>query len=210
MRLAALALAALMMPAAAPAQTLTGDAAAQLMFQPSRASVAVNPNSGLSAAQTDFVTAIFNQRQVDVGMRYYGSVAVSPSFFDLVASQGPQAAMLAGLFQVTGEMHNVAAADRFALTLCETARTAGQAPCVIAARILPRGYRNRDLTLSASATEALTAYRRASAPKAFAASTATQGFAFRTGANAAAEAMAACNASAQRKGAADCAVVVAD
>lgn len=209
MRLLALIL-SLLLPTAAAAQTVDGDAARDMLFNANRNFIALNSQSGLSDGQNAFVEAIFSQRREEVPQRYYGSVAISPSFFELIQSQGPQAAMLAGLFQVTGELHSVAAADRFALSLCEDARSAGQAPCVIAARILPRGWEPREISLSASATDAMSVYRRGSGPKALAASQATQAFAIQKGDGAAEAALTLCNRQAASGGVRDCQVVVAD
>ncbi|MBV0911671.1 hypothetical protein [Anianabacter salinae] len=209
MRFAALALAALL-PAAAAAQPVDGNTARQLTFNPDRTFVATNAQSGLTANQNAYIDAVVTNPQVRASLRYYGSVAVSPTLFDLRASSTGGSEMLSGLFQLVGEFHSVEAADRFALTLCESARKSGQAPCVIAARILPKGWEPRALSLSSSASDALSVYRRGSGPKAMAASRATAEFAIQTGEGAAERAIALCNRSAAAKGAADCEVVVAD
>ncbi|MDD9924019.1 MAG: 5-aminolevulic acid synthase, partial [Boseongicola sp.] len=52
--------------------------------------------------------------------------------------------------------HNVAAADRAALSACNKARKSGTSPCKLAARVLPKGYQSRALTLSQDATSGFT------------------------------------------------------
>jgi hypothetical protein len=128
---------------------------------------------------------------------WYSSIAYSPST-GLTTEPGPVAA---------ANHHGVAAADRAALAACNAAQARGAAPCVIGARVLPRGYEARPLELSFGATSAFRdTYRRARGEKAMAISPASGQFAIATGQGAAEEALARCNALSQ--GAGDCLVAI--
>lgn len=196
---------------AAPAQAgpMTTGEARKALFNATRYKVAAEPRSGLSQAQLDFITGnFFTQLKRAAGFTpvYYGSVAVSPAFFGKLA-ENPQTAALSGLMQLVVDFHSPAGADAAALRACEQARQAGQGACVVAARVLPRRWKPRSLMLSSTATAAFRNYRRAKAPKAFAISPSTGGFAFATGAGAGPQALAQCRA---RSGAGDCEIVIAD
>lgn len=141
---------------------------------------------------------------------YYGAIAVSPTFFE-IAAQDSNKAIWSGLLQVTEQLHSPDAAVGNALEACQAvARQSGAQECVLAARILPRRWSERELSLSQLATANFQAYEAANAPKAFAASRASKSFAMADGDFAWDEAIAACNADLGPERPKDCAVVIVD
>ncbi|MEL7117481.1 MAG: 5-aminolevulic acid synthase, partial [Pseudomonadota bacterium] len=93
---------------------------------------------------------------------------------------------------------------------CEALRKRSDQPCVIAARVLPKRFKNQPLTLSNAATGAFKSYRDARGPKAFAISPATQAFGLAQGATAIQEALGACNAKVGQGNRQDCVIVIQD
>jgi hypothetical protein len=177
------------------AQTLTTREAQDTLFGTRGTAVAVS--GALSAEDQDIMRRTIDllEEQLNGPVKYYASIAYSPD-------QG----LLSDALQSALNYHSVAAADAAALSACNAARAGGTQPCQIAARVVPRGYEPRALTMSYDATSAFgQVFRRARSPKAFAISDATGAYAIGTGAEAA---LATCRA--DRPGAADCRVVIAD
>lgn len=141
--------------------------------------------------------------------KYYGAIALTPSMFERTPAEllaNPEAVP----FQLAAGYHSPAAADRAALATCETIRTGAERPCVIAARILPRRYKPRDLHMSISATAAFDTYRKVKGPRAFAISPTTQAFGLAEGEIAVTEALDACNGKIPASMGRDCTIVIED
>ncbi len=194
---------------AAQAEPVSGAEAKRLLFSAKGADLAVVRDGGLDAGQLAVVEAILAQLSAEGAANYYGAVAVSPAFFEMMAADPGQAA-LSGLLQVAERFHSVQAAANAALGACEAARKSGQARCVLAAQVLPKRYAARPLQMSVAATQAFRDYRKGRGAKALAISPATTAFAVAKGEAADAAALTACNRSAQAQGATDCIVVVKD
>lgn len=125
-------------------------------------------------------------KRLNQPVRYYASIAYSPA--DGLVHEALQGAL---------NYHTPDAADAAAISACNTRKTKGN--CAIAARVLPKGYGARSLTLSVDATAAFDRkFRRLSGPKAFAISPRSGAWGY--GATEAA-AKAACGAS-------DCKIVI--
>ena len=133
-------------------------------------------------------------KQLRQPVRYYAAIAWSPD--DGLVHEALQAAM---------NFHTVDAAKAAAIAACMPLRSSGAAQCRIAAVIVPKRYKPRDLTLSIDATAAFDkTYRKAKAPKAFAISPTGGGWGM--GLNDA----AAIKACAKSSGDKDCEVVIRD
>ncbi len=164
------------------------------------------PDAGLTVQQAEIISRILDGLRAGDLANYYGSVAVSPDFFALM-SEDPAQAVLTGLMQVSERLHSPAAADKVALRACNEARSRGQAPCVVAARVLPRRFEQRALTLSVDATRDFRAYRRADEPKAFAVSRDSRSYALSSGEGAVEQALENCNLAADTR---DCYTAILD
>ena len=91
---------------------------------------------------------------------------------------------------------------------CNERRKSGAARCVVVALIRPKGWEARDIQLSVEATTGLRKeYRKGRGEKALAIAPSTGEWAIAKGDGAASQALADC---ADRSGATDCTVVVAD
>ena len=135
------------------------------------------------------------EQQLRSPVKFYSSIAYSPD-------QGLVSDALQGAFN----FHTTDAADTAAIAACNKARKKGSRPCRLAARIVPRKYKTRDLTLSYDATEAFNRlFRREKTPKSFAISGVSG--AWGVGKTDAA-AIASCEKDAA--GAGDCQVVIRD
>ena len=188
---------AVLAAAPAAAEPVTGAEARDLLFGLRGQTVAVS--AGLSELDKTILEMVIDlsAKQMRQPLYWYSSIAYSPST-GLTTEPGPVAA---------ANHHGVAAADRAALAACNAAQARGAAPCVIGARVLPRGYQPRPLELSFGATTAFRdTYRRARGEKAMAISPVSGQFAIATGAGAAEAALAQCNALSQ--GAGDCVVAI--
>ena len=96
-------------------------------------------------------------------VRYYASIAYSPD--DGLVHEALQAAM---------NYHSFEASDAAAVAACNKVKSRGARACQVAARVLPKGYKPRDLTLSLDATAGFNRkYRKTRGPKSFAISNAT-------------------------------------
>ena len=134
-------------------------------------------------------------QQLRTPVKYYSSIAYSPD-------QGLVSDALQGAFN----FHTTQAADTAAIAACNRAQKKGSKRCQLAARIVPKKYKPRDLTLSYDATAGFTrTFRRAKSPKSFAISAVSGAWGM---GKSDAEAMAECEISAA--GAQDCQVVIRD
>jgi hypothetical protein len=195
MRLLALCVIGAMTASAATAQTISGGEAQDALFGTRGSSLAISGELSAVDQQVMRETIKLLDEQMRGPIRYYAAVAYSPD--EGLLSEALQSAI---------NYHSPESASAAAIAACNAARTAGTAPCRVAAQILPRDYQPRGFTLSYDATEEFRgAYRRARAPKAFAISNATGAWGI---GGSAAEAIATCNAAA--RGAGDCRAVVQD
>ena len=191
------------------AEPIDSKAARKMLFSPKGVKTEL-VEGALNDQQTALMKIILKGMKGEGLANYYGAIAVSPRFFEMVVSN-PLPAAQSGLFQVVERRHSIAAAESIALEACRrAARAANVAPCVLAARILPKNFRSRDLTLSVTATADFRDYRKAKAPKAFAISPRSRAFAFAHGDGAQSEALAACNAAVEEEFPKDCVIVIAD
>ncbi|WP_102224671.1 5-aminolevulic acid synthase [Acidimangrovimonas sediminis] len=188
--------AALLIPAvAAQAAPLQGAQAKGMLYPAKGAEVQVMKVPGFGRKETEVL------RTVGASQKYYGAIAVSPG--DGLLNEATVAA---------ANYHSIEPAERAALAACD-ARKSAKARCVVAARILPKGYRpGRALQLSADATQVFDEkYLSARAPKALAISRSSGLFGLGLGAGAEKKAVQACRAKAQQgQNAADCAVIIAE
>lgn len=150
----------------------------------------VRVSSSLSAEEQGLVRGIvpLMAEQLRQPVRYYASIAYSPD--DGLVHEALQAAM---------NYHSFEASDAAAVSACNKLRSSGAASCRVAARVLPKGFEPRVLTLSVDATAGFERqYRKAKGPKFFATSRATGAWGMGTSDGAA---LSAC-------GAQDCAIVI--
>jgi len=135
------------------------------------------------------------EQQMRSPVKYYSSIAYSPD-------QGLVSDALQGAFN----FHTTDAADAAAIAACNKARKKGARRCQLAARIIPRKFKPRELALSYDATEAFNrVFRRKKAPKSFATSGASGAWGI---GESDAAAIATCEEEAS--GAGDCRIVVRD
>ncbi|KMW56419.1 5-aminolevulic acid synthase isozyme [Candidatus Rhodobacter oscarellae] len=183
------------------------------LFKPKGFSVEYVEDSGLTEQQQGFFKILVEGRdsrqEFGTLARYYGAITVSPSIFEgdigallLTPEEVP--------FQFATGYHSPGAADAASLEACNAQVRGEQKECVIAARILPKRFSERDLTMSFAATANFKLYRGADAPKAFAISPSSQAFGLAEGATAADEALGACNGLIEQEQPRDCVVVIAD
>lgn len=170
---------------AVAAQPVTGKEAKKLLFAAKESVAQIMPGAGLDEQNAQVLAT------VAAAQPWYGAIAISPD--EGLMSEATVAA---------AKYHDVESARRAALADCN-AKKKGAADCVLAAVILPKGWKDGvALQLSAEATEAFRADYKGGA---MATSAATG--AFGIGADAA-SATAACQA--KTKDAVDCTVVIAD
>lgn len=182
---------------AATAGPVDGRTARKMLFSATKTEVMVNRAAGLSAADMKIIEALFGLKQYKaLGIRYYAAMALAPG--DGLQSEATTLAQ---------GLHSPQAARAQALAACNKAKKTAPG-CVIAADILPRGYRARALTLSGPATGDMSIYRKGKGPKAMAASRAGNAYSIVRGVGAGVQAMRDCNARAA--GLADCEVVIED
>ena len=102
-------------------------------------------------------------KQLRQPVRYYAAIAYSPD--DGLVHDSLQAAM---------NYHTPRAADRAAVIACNKLKSRTAQSCRVAARVVPKGYKPRPLTLSIDATAGFNAtYRKVNPPKSFAISNKT-------------------------------------
>ena len=135
------------------------------------------------------------EQQMRSPVKYYSSIAYSPD-------EGLVSEALQGAFNY----HTTDAADAAAISACNKARKKGSRRCQLAARIVPRKYAPRELTLSYDATDGFRrTFRREKAPKSFAISVASGAWGM---GKSDADAIAACEKDSPGKG--DCRIVIRD
>lgn len=178
----------------AAAQVLDEKAAQAALF-PVRGHV-VQVSSKLSARDQKTVRALvpLMAKQLRQPVRYYAAIAYSPK--DGLAHDSIQAAM---------NYHSIEAASAAAVRACNKEKSRGAPSCQLAARMVPKRYKPRALTLSIDATAAFEkAYRKAKSPKAFAISPSSGSWGMGTSD---AAAKAACEKNGRPK---DCRIVIRD
>ncbi|MDJ0629041.1 MAG: hypothetical protein QNJ44_12350 [Rhodobacter sp.] len=195
--------------AGARAEPIDGDEARRMLFQTRGFAVQMVEDSGLDGTHLDYIRALVKTREFKSAAHYYGAIALSPAYFDRLATEGAAAA-LSGLFQVSDGLHSPDAASAVALDACNKARRQGEAKCELAARILPKRWKPRPVSLSSDATAAFTQYRRADAPKAFAVSRLSKAFSVVSGDGASETALDRCNRQAAAAGRPGCEIVIED
>ena len=206
-------LTAVMFATCAMAEPVDERSARKMLFPAKGFNVEYVEGSGLTDTQLGYFKLLVKGRdsrsQFGRLAHYYGAIAISPSVFE-----GSPAALLSDPesvpFRLDTGLHSVAAAEAAALQGCAALVKRGQKPCVIAARILPKRYKPRDLTMSIFATDAFKAYRKADGPKAFAISPSTRAYGLADGDVAPQEAVEICNGKAKEVGKSDCVVVISD
>ena len=210
-RVIGLVLAGAVFSGAVHAQAFSTRDARKQLFSANKNAVKVEILPGaLTPTQTALMKTIIANMKDNGLSNYYGAIAVSPVFFEKITSQPLEAAQ-SGLFQLTERRHSLAAAERIAMTACrEAAKSANAAPCLLAARILPKRYKPRAFSLSVLATRAFKDFRKIRGPKAFAVSDFGVAFGSAKGAGATQAAVAACNARVKGDAPRDCRVVVLD
>jgi hypothetical protein len=178
---------------AAGADPVDGNAARKMLFSPRTAEVDINQAAGLSETDKTTLAAMVRMN----GLKYYGAIAFSPD-------EGLVSEALQGAFN----FHGVGPAEVAALAACNKARKGGTAPCVIAATVLPKRWKERPLQLSQDATATFAVYRKGRGEKAIAISLSSGAYGMAKGDGSAAKAMSDCTAKAN--GATDCIIVIAD
>lgn len=165
------------------AQTVTGDAAAEMLFAPKLAEVEITDTGLLPKDQAKVLEMVARDQP------YYAAIAISPD--EGLMSEATVAA---------ANHHTVDAAAAAALADCNGKKT-GAAECVIVAVVRPEGWEARALQLSSSATEDFATY----AGGALAISALTGAWGIGASGD---EAVATC--AAKIEAATDCAVAIAD
>ena len=165
------------------AQTVTGEAAAAMLFAPGKAEVELVGGDVLPKDQAKVL------QMVAVDQPYYAAIAISPD--EGLMSEATVAA---------ANYHTVEAASAVALSECN-AKKQGAADCVVVALVRPEGWQAQQLQLSSDAKAALADY----AGGAMAVSAATGSWGLGDTPEAAVAACVDRNAAAT-----DCAAVIAD
>lgn len=194
---------------AAEAQPVDGNTARKMLFAPKGFAVAIEEASGLDARQIAYVRALVDDPQFKRVARYYGAMALSPTFFDrvLAGNAGPETL---ALVKFTDGYNNPEAAAAAAMGACREALGPGDRPCVLAARILPRRWTPQPVSMSVFATAAFRGYRREKGPKAFAVSRGSKAYTMVAGEGARETALTRCNAQAAAAGSPDCEILIVD
>ena len=156
-------LTALVLAAPATAEVLDTKAARAPLFSVKGHSVQVSGKLSETDRKTVVGVIPLMARQLNQPVRYYASIAYSPD--DGLVHEALQAAM---------NHHSVAAADAAAIQACNKAKSRGARSCQVAARIVPKGYKPRALTLSVEATAGFDkVFRKSRGAQSFAISEAT-------------------------------------
>lgn len=213
MRLIAFSTLLAMIAAPLMAEPLDERTAKRMLFKPKGYSVEYPTNSGLSDAHLGVIKVVAESRdskkQFGRVARYYGAIAISPSVFEKAAAAlitSPETVP----FDMSSGLHSPSAAAEAALNACNAKVEAGWEPCVVAANILPKRWKDVDFSMSNAATANFKLYRNAKSPKAFAISASGPGFGLAEGEDAVALAIEACEKSNKSVDAKDCTVVVQD
>ncbi|MEC7761035.1 MAG: hypothetical protein VX874_03875 [Pseudomonadota bacterium] len=144
--IAAATVAAGMATGIAVAEPMTGEAAQKQLFSPTKMIMQMGDLGQFSAGMRQSVNLTLDQMKapsqlakfLEAGYGYYGAVAFP------VAGDGQVPPT------IIAQLNTPEAAEAAAITACQQAN-GGQ--CAVAALLLPRGYKTRDLTLSQAATE---------------------------------------------------------
>ncbi len=137
---------ALMATGTAQAEPMTGDAAKKQLFSPSKMIMHIADLSQFGAGMKQAVNLTLDQMKapsqmakfLEAGYGYYGAVAFPVSGDGQVPPT------------IIAQLNTPDAAGAAAVAACQQAN-GGQ--CAVAALLLPRGYKARDLTLSQAATK---------------------------------------------------------
>lgn len=165
------------------AEPLDTRAAGKALFSPRAVSVELVPHEGLTETEMQIVGEVAKQQL------YYAAVAYSPG--DGLVHEATLGAT---------NYHAIAPAEADALAACD-ARKEAEAPCVVVARVLPKGWKPGRFQLSQEATDGFRrTYRRTRDEKALAISPGSNAWSIATGAGAAEQAVSQCN---EQTGAAD-------
>ncbi|MBV7409738.1 hypothetical protein [Maritimibacter sp. DP1N21-5] len=199
--IAALALGAMCVGAmggSAMAEVMSGDAAKKQLFSARNMILLPQDLSVFQGAMRDTVNLTLDQMRgnsqmskfVEGGYGYYGAVA-----FPVAGAEAVPPVIVA-------QLNTPQAAASAAVTTCQQ-QNGGQ--CAVAALLLPKGYKSRDLTLSQAATQrVMEGWDEGLAPKYLAYSPSTSGWGIAKGAAATPEAaLQSCKQS-------DCVIVIED
>ena len=148
-------LVAMALAAPAAAEVMSGAEAKSALFSTRGNTIQVSGK--LSKRDQTIVRRIvpLMAKQLRQPVRYYAAIAYSPD--DGLVHEALQAAM---------NFHTPQAADRAAVAACNKLKSRSAQGCRVAARVVPKGYKPRPLTLSVDATAGFTsAYQKAKAPK---------------------------------------------
>lgn len=172
------------------AQTVTGKEAGKALFAPVKAEVEILPAANLPKDQAAAL------KMVGAGQPYYGAIAISPK--DGLMSEATVAA---------ANYHSTDAASAAALAECDAKRK-GKEPCVVAALIRPKGWKDKGVQLSSDATAGFRKSYDAAAGTALAISPLTGGWGIGAGAKDAIDACIARTPKAKASKASDCKVLI--
>jgi hypothetical protein len=176
-----------------------GRQARRMLFTGDATEVQYVEAAGLSETDRKIVHTLFGIDQFKaLDVHYYASMAVSPG-------DGLQSAAS----NLAQNLHSPAAADAQALAACNKAKKAPQ-PCVVVARVLPRGWKPQPLSLNRDATEGIRDYLKGRGGKAMAISVSTPVWAVARGVGAGVAAMNECRRQASALDADDCELVIRD
>lgn len=142
------------------AEVISGAEAARLLF--SEKGHVVQVSGKLTDTEKTIVRGVIPlmAKQLREPVRYYASIAYSPD--DGMVHESLQAAM---------NYHTFQASDRAAVRACNGLKSGGAQSCRVAARVVPKKFKARNLTLSIDATVGFkTTYQKATGPKSFAVS----------------------------------------
>jgi hypothetical protein len=189
-----LVMAVLLAAGPAMAEPVNVRAAEKMLFSPRGVQTLVRTDAGLSEVDVKTLQIMFK----DNSFPYYGAVAVAPG--DGLVSEATNLAQ---------NLHTPQAAAEAALKACNAKRKT-ETPCVVAADVVPKGWKPQPLMLNQEATAGIRSYKQGRGPKAMAISLATGVWSIAKGPNAGTAAMNDCLNKAQPMGSTDCAIVIAD
>ena len=184
-RLLGLGLVGMLVAGAAGADPVTGKAAAKMLFSPKAVQVVINSAAGLPKDMAGALKTVLASQPA------YGAAAISPD-------EG----LMSEATIFVGNYHDAASAGLAAVKQCDAKRK-GKTACVVAATVLPKGWKAQPVQLSGDATAGfLASYPKAGG--AVATSASTGGWAIDADPK---TALADC---AKKSKAKDCAVVIAN
>ncbi len=156
-------IAAIILATPAMAQVLDTKTAEKQLFPVKGHSIQVSGKLSKDDRATVLAVIPLMAKQLNQPVRYYASIAYSPD--DGLVHEALQAAM---------NYHTVGAADAAAVAACNKAKSRGTRSCRVAARVVPKRYKARNLTLSVEATEGFNrTFRKTKGAKSFAISEGT-------------------------------------